>query len=143
MVVERERPAVVQRLQREPVVARQHVLDLRGHHFLDVALADLRLLVRAVHDDQDAVAPVTLAERRGQPAGAAHRRQLLVRDDDDARGGVERVEGRGIGPGHVEDHVAIELRRELDDRPELLHAGVLDERAIGRGQEIARSLSWA
>ena len=37
--------------------------------------------------------------------------------------------------GHVEDHVAIELRRELDDRPELLRAGVLDQRAIGRGQE--------
>ena len=126
VVVERERPAVVQRLQREPVVARQHVLHLRRHHLLDVALADLRLLVGAAHDDQHAVAPVALAERRGQPAGAAHGRQLLVRDDDDARGGVERVERRGIGPGHVEDHVAIELRRELDDRPELLRAGVLN-----------------
>src|SRR4029453_10217978 len=62
VLVERDRPSLVEAVQRDPIVAGHRVLDGRPDDTLYIVDPDLRLLVVAADHDLDAILPVTLAE---------------------------------------------------------------------------------
>ena len=80
------RPALVQGLQRQPVVARE-TCDATGPPTA-VSTSSWPISARrsdAADHHADLLLAVALPQRRGHPAGAAHRRQFLVDDHDDSR----------------------------------------------------------
>ena len=76
MVVERNRPAFVQCLQRDPVIAREDVRDGTAGGLFDVGLADIGIAIRATQDEANLVASISAPQQVGQSTRAFHGRQL-------------------------------------------------------------------
>ena len=78
----------------------------------------------------------------GNPAGAADGRQFLVRDHDDPRGRLERVEHGRVGPRNIEHDVAVVLLGELQQRADAAHVHRRQHDAIGRASRSTPDLVW-
>ena len=130
------RPAV-QRVERQAIVAGEHLGDRSADDALDVLATDLRLLVESAHDHSHASFAVSLAERRRHAPRAADRRQLLVGDDTIrlARSSASRIVG--IRPRHVEHDVRILTGGAVDQR--CGHHGMSMWPIIARSDEASTS----
>ncbi len=92
VIVERDRPALVERLKRHPVITRERMSDRHADHALDVRVADIGPAVGTAQNDGHLVAAIALPERGCEPAGALDRRELLIRDDDYSACTIERIQ---------------------------------------------------
>src|SRR4029453_17919609 len=132
--------SLVQRLKRASVVTGKAVFDWRPYGTLDIFVTDVRQAILTAHDHGDFVLPVALPHRRGDPAGASHRRQLLVRDHDDARHRFEPVEHRRIRARHVEDDVTVVAFCRLENHPDPTDVNGSQHHAIGGRQKVDAAL---
>src|SRR5713226_2384908 len=97
VVVERERPALVQRVKGATVIARKCLHDLTSDRPLDLVWTDVGLPIGSTDDDGDSIAPIALAEDRGHPTRAPDRRELLIGDDHNRARAIKRVESNAVG----------------------------------------------
>ena len=114
MVLERERPPFVQRLQGASIVARKTVPDRRTDGALHILVPDFGQPIGAADDDRQLVLSVPLPERRRHAARAANRRQFLIRHHHDAVDAFERIQDRRVGSRDVQNDVPVMLGGKLE-----------------------------
>src|SRR6266511_1046432 len=123
--IEHDRSSMVERLQRQPIIAWDDGIGGTADDALEIFNRELRFAIRAADDDVHFIFAVTPSQDRDEPASGSHRRELLIHDHGNRAARLERIQYTRIRSRNIQQRVPIVTRGKVDER--------LDTEWIDRG----------